>query len=46
LFIADFHNFPGQLKGVDAAFFLAAKGLRLAVAVKPLFNERNRWHES
>ena len=30
---------------MDAAIFRAAKGLRIAAEVKPLFRERNRFHE-
>lgn len=40
-YVAGFNPFPGKLKGMDAAFFLAARGLGLAPAVKPLYCERN-----
>ena len=43
---AEFHRFPGQLKGGDAALFRAAKALLISTAVKPLFSERNPWRDS
>ena len=41
----DFHAFPGQLKGADAALFAVCAGLGLAVRVAHISRDPNNLEE-